>query len=84
MNIHWPVRIVCGGADGTNISVARRCGTKIRMTRSTRHGGPQQFCQLTDKITGYWVRWKDGQPPSKYRFKDSNPEVEKRKVNLSD
>ena len=45
--------------------------------------GTQQFCQLTDKITGYWVRWKDGQPPNKYRYKDWHPEVEKRKVSFS-
>ena len=35
--------------------------------------GPQQFCQLTDKITGYWVRWKDGKPPERYRYSDMGP-----------
>ena len=40
--------------------------------------GPQQFCELADKITGYWVRWTDGQPQSKYRYKDWNLEADKR------
>ena len=30
--------------------------------------GPQQFCQLTDKATGYWTRWVNGQPPKRYRY----------------
>ena len=46
--------------------------------------GTQQFCQLADKITGYWVRWKDGQLPSKYRYRDWNPEVDKRKASFQD
>ena len=29
--------------------------------------GPQQFCELTDKATGYWTRWVNGQPPKRYR-----------------
>ena len=32
--------------------------------------GPQQFCELTDKATGYWTRWIDGQPPKRYRYTD--------------
>ena len=33
--------------------------------------GPQQFCELTDKATGYWTRWIDGQPPKRYRYSTS-------------
>ena len=32
--------------------------------------GPQQFCELTDKATGYWTKWVDGQPPKRYRYAD--------------
>ena len=30
----------------------------------------QQFCELTDKATGYWTKWVDGQPPKRYRYAD--------------
>ena len=48
--------------------------------------GPQQFCQLTDKITGYWVQWRNGKPPDRYRYSDMVPNEDsgKRKVSIQD
>ena len=30
--------------------------------------GPQQFCLLTDKATGYWVRWEGGVQQEMFRY----------------
>ena len=36
-----PVRIVCGGNNGNNITIARLTGTKLRVTRSTKYDDPK-------------------------------------------
>ena len=57
--------VLMGDVVMTYIMTCRQVGDLF-----TKNLGPQLFCELTDKATGYWTRWTNGQPPKRYRFSD--------------